>query len=227
MTVSRPSKNPFACGARLEKAIRVGESCSAAGTSWRNKRVGIEGERFEPVEGQPLLVLEGREGAEQGFDVAVARGGSPPHCIGVADQLGQLAFASAQGAEGDGAVAEQLLDREPLRVEHAEEIVDLGEEGLEFAERVGERLAAAGDRDGAFLHPFLEGGARAGVEGAEDLVELRRFGDVGSCQRAAVGKLRAVGVAGSQLDVGLAQQRLGAQDRPRALRESARTCLRC
>ncbi len=219
MTVSRPSKRPLACGARFEKATRVGESCFGRGDQLTEERIGVEREFPKPVEGQPLLVLEGREGAEQGFDVAVAGGGRPEDGVGVADQARQLALATAQGLKGDGAVAEELLDRDPLRVEHAEDLVEFGEERFELGEGVGEGLAAAGDRDRAFLHPFLEGRARARVEGAEDLIELSRFGDVGTCQRAAVGQLRPICVARGQFDVGLAEQGLGAQDRPRAPRD--------
>ena len=77
------------------------------------------------------------------------------------------------------------------RVEDAEELVEVGEGRFELAERVGEALALAVDRHRRFLHPALEGGAGFGVEGAEDLVELDRFGDVGLGQGAAVGELRA------------------------------------
>ena len=134
-------------------------------------------------------------------------------------RLGQLALAAAQRLEGGGAVAEELLDREALAVEHAEELVEVGEGRFELAERVGEALALAVDRHRRFLHPGLEGGAGFGVEGAEDLVELDRFGDVGLGQGAAVGQLGPVGVAGGEFDVGLPEQRLGAQDRPRRLRQ--------
>ena len=76
------------------------------------------------------------------------------------------------------------------------------------------------DRHRGFLLPGLEGGAGLGVEGAEDLVELDRFGDVWRVgQGAAVGELRPVAVARGQFDVGLAEQRLGAQDRPRVRRD--------
>ena len=60
--------------------------------------------------------------------------------------------------------------------------------GSSSASALEKRLALAVDRDRAFLHPFLEGGAGARVEGAEDLVELDRFGDVGArpaCRRRA------------------------------------------
>ena len=94
--------------------------------------------------------------------------------------------------EGGGAVAEQLADREALGVEDAEELVEFGEGRFELADRVGEALALAVDRHRGFLHPGLEGGAGFRVEGAEDLVELDRFGDVGLGQGAAVGQLGAV-----------------------------------
>ena len=62
--------------------------------------------------------------------------------------------------------------------------------GSSSPKRVGEALAPALDRDRRVLHPGLEGGPGLGVEGAEDLVELDRLGDVGGGQRAAVGKRR-------------------------------------
>ena len=63
-------------------------------------------------------------------------------------RLGELAFAAAQGVEGDGAVAEQLLDREPLRVEQAEDALSNSEKnGSSSARALEKRLAAAGDRD--------------------------------------------------------------------------------
>ena len=54
-----------------------------------------------------------------------------------------------------------------------------------------------------------------GVEDAEDLVELDRVVHVRSRQRAAVGELLGARVARRELDVGLAQQALLAEDRAR------------
>ena len=114
------------------------------------------------------------------------------------DQAGQLAFAAAQRLEGGGAVAEQLADRDALGVEDAEELVEVGEGRFELADRVGEVLALAVDRDRGFLHPALEGGSGFGVEGAEDLVELDRFGELASGTvppSASFGPLRSPGVS--------------------------------
>jgi hypothetical protein len=98
----------------------------------------------------------------------------------------QLAFAPAQRPEGGGAVLEQLRDRQFLAAQGAEEPFEFGEGRFELAERVGEVLALPFDRHRRFLHPGLEGGAGLRVEGAEDLVELDRLGDVGLRQRRPV-----------------------------------------
>ena len=219
ITGSRPSNRPFACGARREKAIRVGESCLAAGTSWRNSGSALSAKvlsRSKVSRCSSSKVGKARNSASMSrLRAAVVL----KTAFELRIRLASWPFAAAQRAEGRRAVAEQLLHGEPLRVEHPEQAVEFGESGVELGERGGERLALAGDRRGAFLHPFLEGGAGPLVEGAEDLVELHRFGHVGPRQAVAVVQGRAVPVAGRQFDVGLAEQRLRPQDRPRAPRQ--------
>ena len=136
------------------------------------------------------------------------------------DQVRELALAAAEGAQGDGAVAEQLTHREPAGCRGCGRACRIRVKVVSSSPKAAERswprpwIAIA-----SVLHPFLEGGPGARVEGAEDLVDLDRLGDVGGRQRAAVLELRAVAVAGRQFDVGLGEQRLGAQDRPRVLRD--------
>ena len=86
-------------------------------------------------------------------------------------------------------------------------------ERVELADRGGEVGAAALEGGRRLLHPDLEVRAGLGVEGAEDLVELDRVGHLGRGNVAALGELRARAVARGQLDVGLAEQRLLAEDR--------------
>ena len=223
----RPSKKPFAWGAKLERAIRVGESSSAAGTSWRISGSVLSANslsRSKVNRDSSRKVGKARKSASMSRSrAAVVR----KTALELRIRLGELTLAAAQRPEGDGAVAEELPHREPLGVEDAEEAVELGEGGFELGESVGEALPAALDRDRRLPLPFLEGGAGGGVEGAEDLVQLDRFGDVAVGSVAAVGQLRPVGVARGQLDVGLAEQRLGAQDRPRAARDRPVLGRRC
>ena len=65
------------------------------------------------------------------------------------------------------------------------------------------------------LHPDLERGPRVAVERAVDLVELHGRRDLRLGERAAVGERLGVRAPRRELDVGLAQQRLLAQDRAR------------
>src|SRR4029079_6773048 len=112
----------------------------------------------------------------------------------------ELAFAAAQRLEGGGAVAEELPQREALAREGAAQLDALGDGRIETAERVGEVLPLTVDRHRGFLHPVLEGGAGPGVEGAEDLVELNRFGDVRLGQGSAVVELWPLARAGREFD---------------------------
>ena len=134
ITVSQPFEEPFACGASLRESDQGRRELFGRRHQLAEQRIGVEGERFEPVEGQPRLVLEGREGAEQRFDVLVARRGRLEDLVRVADQARRARLRGRAGAEGLRAVAEQLLDRDALGVEDAEEVVEFGEGGFEFAE---------------------------------------------------------------------------------------------
>jgi hypothetical protein len=86
-------------------------------------------------------------------------------------------------------------------------------EGPEVAERVVEVLPVAADGGGLVGHPRLEGRPGRLVERAQDLVELDGLRHVALGQpavlRHGLRRLRAR----RELDVGLAQQRLLAQDR--------------
>ena len=117
ITVAKPSKNPFASGRQFGEGDQGRRELFGGRDQLAHQRVGVDRELFEAVEGQAGLVLEGREGPEQRFDVAVAGGGGPEDFVGGADQVGELAVAAAEGVEGDGAVAEELFDGDPLRVQ--------------------------------------------------------------------------------------------------------------
>ena len=123
-----------------------------------------------------------------------------------------------------------------------EDVAGVLRERADVAEGVVQVEAPAVDRDRRVLHPELEGLAGLLVEGVEDLVDLDLLGDLGALEVAAlldrrrrvvaaicrrrscrtarwrrppVLALRVDLGAGGELDVGLAQQRLLAQDRLR------------
>ena len=130
---------------------------------------------------------------------------------------GQLAVARAERVEDDAGVADRAAATALLLVELLAAAVRVLGERREVAERGVEVRAAALDPLRERLLPDLERLARPRVERAEDLVQLdgRRHLRVG--QRAVLGQQCRALVAGRQLDVGLAEQRLLAQDRARVL----------
>ena len=106
--------------------------------------------------------------------------------LGVLDQAAQLALALGERAEDDAGVLDELLHGLLLGVEHPQQLVRVLGEGLEVGDRRRDVGAAAREGDRGLLHPGLEGGAGGLVEGAEDLVELHRLGDLGRRQRAVL-----------------------------------------
>ena len=76
------------------------------------ERIGVGGEALQAIDRQARLVEEGREGAEQRFDVLVAIRGRLEQFVRAADQVRQLPFAAAQRFERLRAVAEQFRDRQ-------------------------------------------------------------------------------------------------------------------
>ena len=106
-----------------------------------------------------------------------------------------------------------------LGVQHAEDAGAGGGELAQVAEREVEVLALAADRLRRLRDPVAEGLLRLRVEDPQDLVELHRRLDLRAAQRGAVAERAVLAVAGRQLDVGLAEQRLLAQDRARVARD--------
>ncbi len=192
ITGSKPFEEALGLRRQVGEGDQGRRELFGGGHELPHQRVGVDREGFEPVEGQPRLVLEGREGAEQRFDVAVAGGGRAEDGVGVADQARRARPGGRARRRREMApLLKSWLTASRWVSSGAEDAVEFGEGRFEFGEGVGEVGAAAGDRHRDFLHPFLEGGAGPGVEGAEDLVELDRFGDVGLGQGGAVGELWA------------------------------------
>ena len=156
--------------------------------------------------------------------VLVAPRGRREDRVGVLDQAPELALALGEGVEDDAGVVDELLDapRSWVSRTRSRRLASSAKGSrLPIARRdVG---AAAVERDRRLLHPGLEGGAGGLVEGAEDLVELHRVGDLGRRQRAVLGQLSGRRVALGQLDVGLAEQRLLTAGSPGCPRGSARS----
>ena len=196
---------------------RVGPSCFAAGRRSETHRSRRAGELVEPGQGRPRLAEEGRQDDEQLLQVRVSLRGRREHGLGVADQAGELALALRERLEDVAAAADQLLCGERLAVEDPQDPVCLLGESVERRDRDREVLAAALEGNRSALHPLLERGTGLGVEGAEDLVELDRLRDLRLGKRVALGQRRRRVAAGGQLDVGLPEQRLLTEHRPRVV----------
>ena len=109
---AKPSKKPFASGASLPKAISVGESCSAAGTSWRTSGsvlIAKDLSRSRVSRDSSSKVGKARNSASMSWSRC---GGRLEDVVRGLDQVRELAFAAAEGAQGDGAVAEELAHRQ-------------------------------------------------------------------------------------------------------------------
>ena len=107
-----------------------------------------------------------------------------------------------------------------LPVEHGQQVVGVVGEGGQVADRVVEVLPAAGHGLATGPAARTERSPRLGSKRLEDLVELDGLGHAarrpGTRRRA---RCPPGACAGRELDVGLAQQRLLAQDRPRVRRD--------
>ena len=218
MSGSRLTKRVRRSGARARTSRSVGVRSRAAGRrSWTSGSVSLEklSRRWKVAldssrkVGKILNVC-----ASASCWLEVASKVSPALTIEVV----QLALVLRERPEDLAGAAHEARDLLGLAVEHGEQVVAVVGEGGQVAQRVVEVAPAAGDRLGEVLLPALEALARLGVERLEDLVELDRLGHARVAEEAAVGhRARRALVARRHLDVGLAQQRLLAQDRARVL----------
>ncbi len=182
-----------------------------------DQRVGVGAETLEPIQGQTRLLEEGGQDAEGLAQLIVALRRRREDRRRVLDQPAELALALRERAEDDPGVLDEARDGLILGVEHAQQAVRVLGEGLQVRDRGREVGSPPRRRERRALHPDPERVAGPLVEGAEDLIELHGFGDLGPRQGAALRHGRGVRVALSQLHVRLPEQRLLAQDRPRVL----------
>jgi hypothetical protein len=201
-------------------------------------RVGLEA--VEPLEGEPCLVLERGGDLEEVAEGLLLGGEGAERLVGAGDRIGELAVALAERVEDRAGVADEALELVALTAQDREHAGGVAEERGEVADRVVEVEAAAADRDRRPLLPLLEGRAGLRVEGVEDLVDLGLVLDPADRERASLGdrvdvarpRLGSRGGraerdtggrlrprARGELDVGLAEQGLLAQDRSRVARD--------
>ena len=147
----------------------------------------------------------------------VALRGSREHIGRVLDSPRSCPDRSESAPNASPAVTDEVAQRHVLAVEHAQQAIGaVGERG-QARQRDGEIGAAPAQRRRLSLHPGLEGGPGLRIEGTEDLVELHRVGDLRRGQRAALGQRLCLVAAGRQLHIGLAEEGLLPQDRPRVV----------
>ena len=201
------------------RSTRVGDSCRAAGRSWVTSGSALAANLLRRRRGGAGLAQERRQGDERRGELAVADGRGLEHAVGVLDQRAQLAAALGDRVEDHAGVADEAARRAVLAAQDPQHVVDVLGERRQAAERLVQPLAPGPDGAALLVEVVRERRPGLGVERAEDLVELDRRGDLGLRQATAVGQLRPRAVARGELDVGLAEQGLLAQDRPRVARQ--------
>src|SRR4051812_23892167 len=185
-----------------------------------HERLGVLGEALEAVGGDTRLVQEDGEDLERVGQRLILGRRRREGALGVHDELAKLALTLIERAEHHAGVLHELPDRHVLLVEHLQQRRAVAREVGEVAERVVEVLGRrALHLQAGLLHPVAERRLRLRVEDAQDLVELDRRLHLGVRQDRVVGQRPGRGMPRRQLDEGLAQQCLLAQDRARVLRQ--------
>ena len=208
-------------GREVAEVVKRGPEVVRGALQVVHERIRVPREVLEPRHRRLALVEEGREDRERLAKGLVARGGGLEHALRVHDQLTQGAAALVDRAEHPPGVLDQVVHGDVLLVEHLHQLRAVHGEALEVAERVAQVLASVTLRDRAvqLLDPVLERLTRLWVECREDLVELGGALDPRVRQPATVRQHAGAPVPRRQLDVGLAEQRLLAQDRVGVLRD--------
>ena len=197
------------------RAERVGHGLQVV-----DERVGVDREGRQAVERRARLVEEDREDVESRRQRVLLGGGGREGALRVDDQVVQLPVALVERGEDDAGVLHDALERVVLGVEDVQHARARLREVAQVAEREVEVLAgAAPDRLRRFRHPLAERGLGRVVERAQDLVELDRRLDLAVVEEGPIGQLARAPVPRRELHVGLAQQRLLAQDRARVPRD--------
>ena len=199
--------NGFAAVQQRRQLASAGRNCSKNG-------LGDGGEAVEFFERHLRVALEGRQDLE-GFGERLALfGGRVERALAVDDEALELVVAFGERVEHfAGVLDHRTRQRAFLGGEDADQLVGVFDERLQLGEAGVDLFAAAGDPFRERLHPDLEVPARLGVERGQDVVERHRRFDLALGQPAAVGQDGPRPALGDQLHVGLAQQRLLAQDR--------------
>ncbi len=229
----KPMKKSRSSGASLPRSISVGLSSRAAGRSCWIERVGVDREALQPVQGQALLVEEGRQRDERLLEALVARRGGREDLLRVRDQpRGAGPRRSLSAVEHLAGVADEPAGGDPLAVEDPQR----RGRGRRRTGR-GCRSRPRGRRRGGAARPRRPA-ATPGRPARVGSSKVRKISS--SCtasETCAAGSDAALRAAGSraagwrprtrgQLDVGLAEQRLLAQDRARVVAGSARSARR-
>ncbi len=218
----------------------VGERSRATGISSLDERPRLALELVEALERRPRLALEGRQDLEGLGQRLVLRRRARRRCC----RSRRSRRRAPRRARSSASKTTPVSRTRPFSATFWRSRMSTISEA---SVRNGPRLpsaslrssAAALDRDRRVRLPALERGARLLVEGVEDLVDLGRLARLADAERAALlDRLDRVGLgvgdvgrraerdrcrllaglgAGGELDVGLAEQRLLAQDRPRVV----------
>ena len=224
MSGSRSRNRRLEVGRQLAEARRsVGRQLARGRAQLGDERVGVVGEAGQPVERHARLVARTSAGPGTSPAARWSRAAVVAKTrVGVGDQRAQLAVALASARRTPRRCCARAGARRACwRVEDLQQLVGVLRERREVAERVVDVAAPRPATTRACVCiQVWNACARLGVERAEDLVELDGRRDLRARQRARRrGSCCAPCVPGRQLDVGLAEQRLLAQDRLRVGRD--------
>ena len=131
----------------------------------------------------------------------------------VDDRAFELVVAAGQRVEHHARVVHERAHRAFLGVEDRHQLAGAFDERFELGEGRVDLFSAAVDALRERLLPDREVASGLRVERRQDVVERHLRLDVPVCELVAVGEVRAALALGDQLHVGLAEQRLLANDR--------------
>ena len=151
--------------------------------------------------------------------LAIARRRGRKHLLAGGDQALEVGLAAAQRPQHDPGVAHQPAHAVLLGVQGGDDGGELVGGHAGVGDRVRQVLAAPIQGAREIVEEALERAPGGLVERAEHLVEPLGLADLPDGQRRALLQLRRRPRSVGELDEGLAQQRLGAQNRPRVAGE--------
>ena len=177
------------------------------------ERRGDDGELVDFFERHRRAALERRQRAPRVGPGLALFGCRMEGVFPVHDQAFQLPVASRQRVEDDARVVDHGAQRAFLGGEDADERVGVFGERLQVGQRGVDFFAAPVDAFRERLLPDFPGRARLRVERFQNSVERDRAFDLAVGQLAVIRQVASGAALRDQLHVGLAQQRLLAQDR--------------